>query len=87
MGFIAEDFDDLGLKHLVYYSDKGEVEGINYEKICLYLTAIARKQNDRLNTQQKQSDSDKAEIAALKAKNAELEARLERIEAALRNPK
>jgi len=81
IGFIAEDFDALGLKKLVDYGEGGEVEGINYEKICLYLTAIARKQGDRLTAQEQKHS---AEVNALKAKNAELEARLERIEAALK---
>jgi uncharacterized protein YuzE len=86
IGFIAEDFHDLGLKRLVDYGEKGEVEGINYEKICLYLTAIARKQNDRLNAQQKQMDALKqrndrkdAEVDALKAEVAELRATMQQL--------
>jgi hypothetical protein len=87
IGFIAEEFDELGLKKLVDYGKNGEVEGINYEKICVYLTAIARKQQDQLKAQQKQAEASHAEIAELRTQNADLHARLERIEAALKAQK
>lgn len=80
IGFIAEDFHELGLKRLVDYSDKGEVEGINYEKICLYLTAIAKKQSDRLNVQDKQQVADKAELAELRAELDALKAAVREIQ-------
>lgn len=81
IGFIAEEFDELGLKRLVDYAEDGKTpEGINYEKICLYLTAIARKQKDRIAAQEQKHS---AEINTLKAENAELKARLDAIERAL----
>ena len=81
IGFIAEDFDALGLKKLVDYGEGGEVEGINYEKICLYLTAIARKQGDRLTAQEQKHS---AEVNTLKAENADLCAELNLLKAAVR---
>lgn len=78
IGSIAEEFDELGLKKLVDYEKDGTTPaGINYEKICVYLTAIARRQEDRLKAQHQQAETNKAEIAELKA-------RLERLKAALK---
>lgn len=49
IGFIAEDFDELGLKRLVDYEKDGVTPmGVNYEKICLYLTKIAKGQRDEI---------------------------------------
>lgn len=40
IGYIAEDFHEMGLAKLVDYDTEGRPDGINYEKICLYLTEI-----------------------------------------------
>jgi hypothetical protein len=77
IGFIAEDFDALGLKKLVDYEQDGKTPaGINYEKICLYLTAISKQQAQALKAVETDNKT-------LKAENAELKARLEVIETAL----
>jgi hypothetical protein len=87
IGFIAEEFDELGLKKLVDYAPDGKTpEGINYEKICLYLTAIARKQATRLEEQRKQMEAlrqenqaARKENTAIQAENARTQQRLEEV--------
>src|SRR5690606_28923767 len=37
LGYIAEEFHDLGLTRLVDYDEQDRPDGINYEKIVLYL--------------------------------------------------
>jgi hypothetical protein len=77
IGFIAEEFHDLGLTRLVDYGQDGATpEGINYEKISLYLTAIARGQEDRLQTQE-------AHLKSLEAENKELKGRIDMLAAAV----
>jgi hypothetical protein len=66
IGFIAEDFDALGLKKLVDYDKEGKPDGINYEKICVYLTAIARKQAEAITAQQKKMDAQQKLIEGLR---------------------
>jgi hypothetical protein len=74
IGYIAEEFDALGLKKLVDYAPDGRTpEGINYEKICLYLTEVAKHQ-------QKQVESLQKDNAEKTRRLAEVEARLERLE-------
>lgn len=48
IGLIAEELDELGLKHLVGYKD-GEPDSLHYEKIPLYLLEIIKQQQDRLS--------------------------------------
>ena len=73
IGFIAEDLDALGLKPLVEYDAEGRPDGVNYDKIPLYLTMISAEQqteitrlseeNERLKTR---LDAQQAELDALK---------------------
>ncbi|MCC6463335.1 MAG: hypothetical protein IT260_22890 [Saprospiraceae bacterium] len=63
-GYIAEEFDSLGLHHLVHYYANGDVFGIDYSRVSLYLTEIVK-------VHQTEIEKMKAEIAALSAeKNA-----------------
>jgi hypothetical protein len=55
IGFIAEEFDALGLKPLVNYDAEGKPEGIRYDKITLYLTRIAADQQEIIERQQKEN--------------------------------
>ncbi|WP_419755385.1 gp58-like family protein [Lactiplantibacillus plantarum] len=41
-GMIADDLDDAGLTELVEYNDKGEVEGLMYDRIALTIIPIVR---------------------------------------------
>ena len=47
-GMIADDLDDAGLTELVEYNDKGEVEGLMYDRIALTLIPIVRNYRDRI---------------------------------------
>ena len=49
IGFIAEEFDTLGLNKLVFYDREGLPDGLDYEKICLYLLEVLRDHEARLN--------------------------------------
>ena len=53
IGYIAEEFDALGLNNLVGYKD-GKPDSIKYELICLYLLEVMKDQKrqiDELKTQ------------------------------------
>ena len=49
IGYVAEDFDALGLTDLVQYDDKGRPNGINYDKITLYAAEILKQQQIDIN--------------------------------------
>ena len=66
IGYIAEDIDALGLNRLVEYKD-GQPDGLNYEKMVLYLTEIAKSQ--------------KGEINELKSENANLQKQIDDLRA------
>jgi len=59
-GYIAEEFDSLGLQPLVHYYANGDIFGISYDRIALYLTEIVK-------TQHADIEQLKAEVAALTA--------------------
>jgi hypothetical protein len=44
IGFIAEDFDALGLKELVNYDKQGLPSGIKYDRIPIYLLEVLKQQ-------------------------------------------
>ena len=69
IGFIAEDFRELGLDRLLYFDENGDPFSINYSKISLYLLQIIKKQEQKIHAQEEQL--------------RELTLRLERIEAVL----
>jgi hypothetical protein len=85
IGYIAEEFDAIGLKRLVDYEPDGVTPaGINYEKICLYLTEVVKRQQKQIESVEKKS----GEVDALKHENVELKSvladiltRLEKVEA------
>jgi len=74
IGYIAEDFAELGLERLLYYDEEGAPFGVNYSKLPLYLTEIVKGHRQRLEAKD-------AEIAELRATSAELGARLDKLEA------
>ncbi|MCX6719840.1 MAG: hypothetical protein NTV36_01920, partial [Candidatus Staskawiczbacteria bacterium] len=55
IGYIAEDFDALGLKDLVTYDDQNRPDGINYDRIPVYTLEVVKQQ---------QKDIDALKIAA-----------------------
>jgi hypothetical protein len=68
IGFIAEEFDALGLENLVYYED-GRPLGVRYEMVPIYLLEVAKSQAQA--------------IEELKSANEDLKRRLETIEKAV----
>ena len=47
-GMIADDLDDAGLNELVEYDDKGNVNGIQYDRVALSLIPLIRNYRDRI---------------------------------------
>ncbi|MCT4451937.1 gp58-like family protein [Lactiplantibacillus plantarum] len=47
-GMIADDLDDAGLNELVEYNDKGDVNGIQYDRVALSLIPLIRNYRDRI---------------------------------------
>jgi Chaperone of endosialidase len=43
IGYIAEDFHDLGLHHLLVYNEKGEPVVIKYDRVALYQLEIIKE--------------------------------------------
>jgi hypothetical protein len=84
LGFIAEDFDDLGLKRLVWYEKDGKTPAsLNYTKMVVYLTEIAKIQQKQIEAQKKRIETLEKkgeEVEALKAQVEALVQRLERVE-------
>lgn len=48
IGYIAEEVHDLGLTRLVEYDLEGRPDGVNYEKMVLYLNEVIKRQQDRI---------------------------------------
>lgn len=65
VGFIAEEFEALGLTPLVFYDAQGRPDGIYYEKMVTYIVPILREKSEQIKTQ-----ADR--IKALEAENAEM---------------
>lgn len=72
IGYIAEEFDALGLKNLVEYRD-GKPEAISYDRIPLYILEVVKGQQVSLNEMN-------SALSLLKKENEKLKARLIRIE-------
>ncbi|WP_236720752.1 hypothetical protein [Lactiplantibacillus plantarum] len=47
-GMIADDLDAAGLNELVEYDDKGNVNGIQYDRVALSLIPLIRNYRDRI---------------------------------------
>jgi Chaperone of endosialidase len=56
IGYIAEEFHDLGLDKLVYYNEDGSPGGINYPKIGLYLLEILKKHEQKFREYEEKID-------------------------------
>ncbi|MDD5626561.1 MAG: hypothetical protein PHW01_00890 [Patescibacteria group bacterium] len=49
VGFIAEEFDALGLSNLVIYDEQGRPDAIKYERISLYQNEVLKEQQQKLS--------------------------------------
>lgn len=85
IGYIAEEFDALGLKHLVTYDEAGQPFSIAHEAIPIYLLEIIKEhhasiakleeQNAALEEQVRRANT---ELDVLKARMAKLESALQK---------
>jgi hypothetical protein len=73
IGFIAEEFDQLGLCNLVIYDKDGRPDAIRYKLISVYLLEVIKDQVK--STEQLKGDNE-----SLKQKNQSLEQRLAALE-------
>ncbi|NEO46957.1 MAG: tail fiber domain-containing protein [Moorea sp. SIO4A3] len=48
IGYIAEEFHELGLNQLVYYDEDGSPGAINYRKISMYLVEVVKDLEQKL---------------------------------------
>jgi len=80
IGYIAEEIDALGLTALVEYDDEGRPDGLRYDKMALYLIAIAREQQKTLHEQQAAIEELKAENQTVRGANQALFERLTSLE-------
>lgn len=62
IGYIAEDFDKMGLNDLVIYDGEGRPDGIKYDKISLYLVEVVKEQQSQIEQQQKTLDEQSKSI-------------------------
>lgn len=75
IGYIAEEFDELGLKELVVYQN-GEPESLKYDRISLYLLEVIKEQQKLVSKQQKQ-------IVKLEEENNQIKAQFKGMETKL----
>jgi len=47
IGYIAEEFDGMGLNHLVIYNQDGQPDGLKYELVSLYLLEVVKDLKDK----------------------------------------
>jgi len=66
IGYIAEEFDRVGLNNLVIYDKEGQPDGLKYDLVSVYLLEVMRNQEEA--------------IGELKAVNEELRRRIEALE-------
>ena len=48
IGYIAEEFHELGLNQLIYYDEDGSPGAINYRKISMYLVEVVKELEKKL---------------------------------------
>ena len=56
-GMIADEFEEIGMKELVSYNDKGEVEGLAYDRIPVHHNVLIKdlyEENDELKSEIKE---------------------------------
>jgi len=72
LGYIAEEFDSIGLKRLVHYTEDGGIFGINYSKVAMFVNEVVKEHEVRLNNLYEEIEALKAENATIKAQNTAL---------------
>lgn len=62
VGLIAEEVDEV-LKDLVTYNEKGKPEGVQYEKLSLYLLEVVKDQQKQIEALTRRISSLEGEAA------------------------
>ncbi len=65
IGLVAEEVAEIE-PLLVTYNDKGEIEGVKYDRIGVVLVNVVKEQQQQISAQQKQIDELKAIVCGLK---------------------
>lgn len=73
VGFGAEDIAKIDPR-FVTFNDKGEVEGVKYDRLSVAFVNAFKEQQDQIEAQAKQIKQQQAEIEALRVKVSEVEA-------------
>ncbi len=56
IGYIAEEFEALGLKQLIFYDEDGSPRSICYRKIVLYIIEVIKELDQEVNNLKKNHD-------------------------------
>lgn len=64
-GFIADDFDNLGLKEVVVYGENNAVEALAYDRISMYHNVILSEHEKEINLLKKKVETLENEIRVL----------------------
>jgi hypothetical protein len=93
IGYIAEEFHDAGLTRLVEYDKEGRPDGVNYEKICIYLNELTKRQQAEVvelkravAVQDEKIQAQHRELEDMKTRMASLEKLFQETVAAARGP-
>ncbi len=66
IGFIAEDFHDLGLTPLVEYNHEGYPDGIRYDKMVTYIIPLLKQHQNALLAKEKKIEALESEMQEIK---------------------
>ncbi len=64
-GLIAEDVEKID-PELALYNDKGEIEGVDYQKINIMLLKVVQNQENKISGLEKENENIKKELAEIK---------------------
>ena len=68
LGYIAEEFDDLGLNKLVQYDEEGRPDSINYIKMILYVLEVVKELKNGMKILEVNSEALTKKVATLAKK-------------------
>ena len=83
IGFIAEEFHELGLIPLVEYDAEGHPDGIRYDKMVTYIIPILRTYQNEMEDKENQIIFLEKDLVSLQKKYEHLEAKLDELESLL----
>lgn len=67
-GFIADEFDECGLKEVVIYGADGQVESLAYDRITMYHNVILTEHEKEINQLKKQVSTLENQVRVLQAR-------------------